>query len=171
MTWFTIDGRVGPPQLSTAEIESRLRALLRERNVCGSRATDLLADCIARGIGRSENWNSAGGQWFTAHGQGGPMPSLEGHAGRPRLQISRVTGTKLRRPLPPARRVIRQRLVERAIASYNATSAAPTPTEAELAREGVQTFAVAAPVKGLVRWTTTDGRSGPNPQAIRKSTT
>ena len=76
VTWFTIDGRAGPPQLSTAEIESRLRALLRERNVCGSRATDLLADCIARGIGRSENWNSAGGQWFTAHGQRGPMPPV-----------------------------------------------------------------------------------------------
>ena len=179
VTWFTIDGRTGPPQLSTAEIESRLRALLRERNVCGSRATDLLADCIARGIGRSENWNSAGGQWFTTHGQRGPMPSLEGNApGAPpvpsavsesggictslgdRHEASWREATVGRCP-PDA--FIRQRLVERAIARLKRDFRRADAIEAELAREGVQTFAVAAPVKGLVRWTTTDGRSGPNP--------
>ena len=61
----------------------------------------------------------------------------------------------------PPDAVIRQRLVERAIAKLQRDFRRADAIEAELAREGVQTFAVAAPVKGLVRWTTTDGRSGP----------
>ena len=59
--------------------------------------------------------------------------------------------------------VIRQRLVERAIAKLQRDFRRADAIQADLARAGVQTFDVAAPVKGLVRWTTTDGRSGPNP--------
>ena len=85
MTWSTVDGRTGPPSLSTAEIESRLRAWLHARNVekNPSRATALLADCAARGLGTSA---SGTGQWtwFTAQGQHGPMPSLVRDARSPR---------------------------------------------------------------------------------------
>ena len=155
VTWFTIDGRAGPPQLSTAEIESRLRALLRERNVCGSRATDLLADCIARGIGRSENWNSAGGQWFTAHGQRGPMPSLARDApAAPPVPREAPVG------LCPPDDVIRQRLVERQVAKLQRDFHRADTIEADLARVGVH---VSTTRKSLVRWKTTDGRSGPKP--------
>ena len=71
LTWSTVDGRTGPPALSTAEIESRLRAWLHARDVDQnpSRATDLLADCKARGIGTSASI------WFTAQASG-PLPSL-----------------------------------------------------------------------------------------------
>ena len=71
VTWSTVDGRTGPPALSTAEIESRLRAWLHARDVDQnpSRATDLLADCKARGIGTSASI------WFTAQASG-PLPSL-----------------------------------------------------------------------------------------------
>ena len=85
VTWSTVDGRAGPPSLSTAEIESRLRAWLHARNVekNPSRATALLADCAARGLGTSA---SGTGQWtwFTAQGQHGPMPSLVRDARSPR---------------------------------------------------------------------------------------
>ena len=85
VTWSTVDGRAGPPSLSTAEIESRLRAWLHARNVekNPSRATALLADCAARGLGTS---TSGTGQWtwFTAQGQHGPMPSLVRDARSPR---------------------------------------------------------------------------------------
>ena len=70
LAWSTVDGRTGPPALSTAEIESRLRAWLHARGVDRpSRATDLLADCKARGIGTSASI------WFTAQASG-PFPSL-----------------------------------------------------------------------------------------------
>jgi len=59
--------------------------------------------------------------------------------------------------------VIRDRLVKRAIAKLQRDFRRADAIEAELAREGVLSFAVAAPVKGLVRWTATDGRSGPKP--------
>ena len=59
--------------------------------------------------------------------------------------------------------VIRDRLVKRAIAKLQRDFQRADAIEAELAREGVQAFTVAAPVKGLVRWTATDGRSGPKP--------
>ena len=181
VTWYTNDGRTGPPSLNTVEIESRLRAWIRARDVDQnhSRTRDLLAECAARGIGRSENWNSAGGQWFTAHGQRGPMPSLEGDTPAvppvpsavsesggictslgDRHEASWREATVGRCPPDD---VIRDRLVERAIAKLQRDFRRADAIEAELAREGVQAFAVAAPVKGLVRWTTTDGRSGPKP--------
>ena len=81
VTWFTVDGRFGPPALSTPDVESRLRAWLQAHDVeqNPSRARDLLADCAARGLTTS---TSGTGQWtwFTAQGQSGPMPSLEGDA-------------------------------------------------------------------------------------------
>ena len=179
VTWYTNDGRTGPPSLSTVEIESRLRAWIRERNACGSRARDLLAECAARGIGRSENWNSAGGQWFTAHGQRGPMPSLEGDtpAAPPvpsavsesggictslgdRHEASWREATVGRCP-PDA--FIRQRLVERALAKLLRDFRRADAIQADLKRAGVELWDVAAQVQGLVRWTTTDGRSGPKP--------
>ena len=70
VTWFTVDGRSGPPALSTLDVESRMRAWLQAHDVeqNPSRARDLLAECRARGIGMGDNWNmpSASRQWFTA---------------------------------------------------------------------------------------------------------
>ena len=162
--------KIGPPQLSTAEIESRrVRCSdgLGRAMSNGSRArvvTDLLADCIARGIGEAKIGTDAGGQWFTAQGQGGPMPSLEGDA--PAAPPDPAAGF-LAREAPvgrcPPDDVIRQRLVERASAKLQRDFRRADAIQADLKRAGVELWDVAAPVKGLVRWTTTDGRSGPNP--------
>ena len=104
VTWSTVDGRAGPPSLSTAEIESRLRAWLHARNVekNPSRATALLADCAARGLGTS---TSGTGQWtwFTAQGQHGPMPSLVRDARSPRSRSRSRSGGRRRRDRPSSR--------------------------------------------------------------------
>ena len=88
VTWFTVDGRFGPPALSTPDVESRLRAWLQAHDVeqNPSRARALLAECRARGIGMSDNWNkpSASRQWFTAQGKRGRMPSLDRNRSRSR---------------------------------------------------------------------------------------
>ena len=51
VTWFTVDGRSGPPALSTADIESRLRAWLHARRDVEQNLalTDLLADSTRGG--------------------------------------------------------------------------------------------------------------------------
>ena len=148
LTWSTVDGRAGPPALTTAEIESRLRAWIMARDVDQnpSRATDLLADCKARGIGTSASF------WFTAQGKSGPLPSLQGNA----PAAPPVGGC-------PPDDVIRQRLVERQLAKLQRDFRRGDAIQADLARAGVHTYDVAAQVKGLVQWTTTDGRSGPKP--------
>jgi len=153
VTWSTVDGRTGPPALSTAEIESRLRAWLHARDVDQnpSRARELLADIAARGLGTSA---SDAGQltWFTAHGQHGQMPFLEGDAPAA-PSVGRC----------PPDEVIRDRLIERAMAKLNRDFRRADAIQADLARAGVHTSDVKGQVKGLVRWTTTDGRSGPKP--------
>jgi hypothetical protein len=157
VTWFTVDGRSGPPALSTADIESRLRAWLHARRDVEqnpSRARDLHAECAARGIG------TGGGHtvWFTVQGQGGPMPSLEGDApAAPPVPREAPVG------LCPPDDVIRQRLVERASAKLQRDFRRADAIQADLKRAGVELWDVAAQVQGLVRWTTTDGRSGPKP--------
>ena len=157
VTWFTVDGRSGPPALSTADIESRLRAWLHARRDVEqnpSRARDLHAECAARGIG------TGGGHtvWFTVQGQGGPMPSLEGDApAAPPVPREAPVGR-----CPPDD-VIRQRLVERASAKLQRDFRRADAIQADLKRAGVELWDVAAQVQGLVRWTTTDGRSGPKP--------
>jgi hypothetical protein len=153
LTWSTVDGRTGPPALSTAEIESRLRAWLHARDVDQnpSRATDLLADCKARGIGTSASI------WFTAQASG-PLPSLVRDApAAPPVPREAPVG------LCPPDDLIRQRLVERQLAKLQRDFRRGDAIQADLARAGVHTYDVAAQVKGLVQWTTTDGRSGPKP--------
>ncbi|CAH0374324.1 unnamed protein product [Pelagomonas calceolata] len=171
VTWYTNDGRTGPPSLSTVEIESRLRAWIRARDVDQnhSRTRDLLAECAARGIGRSENWNSAGGQWFTAHGQRGPMPSLEGDtpaappvpsAGRGALRWFTIDG----RTGPPkmSEREIDARLREWVRARED-NMRLSHELRADLAARGVRV----APGQG---WYTAgpNGLSGPMPSLDRK---
>ena len=148
LTWSTVDGRAGPPALTTADIESRLRAWIKARDVDKnpSRATDLLADCKARGIGTSASI------WFTAQGKSGPLPSLQGDA----PAAPPVGGC-------PPDDVIRQRLVERALAKLQRDFRRGDAIRADLKRAGVELWDVEAQVQGLVRWTATDGRSGPKP--------
>ena len=94
------------------------------------------------------------------------MPSLEGTQRRQRIRWDigdrhawRVA-TVGRCP-PDA--FIRQRLVERAIAKLQRDFRRADAIQADLKRAGVELWDVAAQVKGLVRWTATDGRSGPKP--------
>ena len=65
--------------------------------------------------------------------------------------------------LCPPDDVIRQRLVERQVAKLQRDFRRSDAIQADLARAGVHISDVAAQMKGLVHWTTTDGRSGPKP--------
>ena len=88
----------------------------------------------------------------------GPMPSLARDApAAPPVPREAPVG------LCPPDDVIRQRLVERALAKLNRDFRRADAIQADLARAGVHTSDVKGQVKGLVRWTTTDGRSGPKP--------
>ena len=88
----------------------------------------------------------------------GPMPSLARDApAAPPVPREAPVG------LCPPDDVIRQRLVERQLAKLQRDFRRGDAIQADLARAGVHTYDVAAQVKGLVQWTTTDGRSGPKP--------
>ena len=143
LTWSTVDGRTGPPALSTAEIESRLRAWLHARDVDQnpSRATDLLADCKARGIGTSASI------WFTAQASG-PLPSLvrEASVGR-----------------GPSDEYIRERLFARFQAIQVRDLNRADGILDELQRAGVRIEFVGEGYSRVATWRTPDGRSGPRP--------
>ena len=155
LVWLAIDGRAGPPALSTPDVESHLRAWLRvrERNAGGSHATDLLAECRARGIGM----RGSPLVWFTVHGQSGPMPSLEGDvpAAPP---VPRETGGA-----GPSDEFIRERIFARALARSARDGQRADGILAELGRAGVRIEFVDSNSRDLVRWSTADGRSGPCP--------
>ena len=143
LTWSTVDGRTGPPALSTAEIESRLIAWLHARDVDQnpSRATDLLADCKARGIGTSASI------WFTAQASG-PLPSLvrEASVGR-----------------GPSDEYIRERLFARFQAIQVRDLHRADGILDELQRAGVRIEFVGEGYSRVATWRTPDGRSGPRP--------
>ena len=158
VTWSTVDGREGPPSMSRIEIETRLRAWLHARNVDKNpgRARDLLADCAARGLTTS---TSGTGQWtwFTAQGQSGPMPSLEGDAPAA-PPVPRETGGA-----GPSDEFIRERIFARALARSARDGQRADGILAELGRAGVRIEFVDSNSRDLVRWSTADGRSGPCP--------
>ena len=88
----------------------------------------------------------------------GPMPSLARDApAAPPVPREAPVGR-----CPPDE-VIRDRLIERAMAKLNRDFRRADAIQADLARAGVHTSDVKGQMKGLVRWTTTDGRSGPKP--------
>ena len=91
-------------------------------------------------------------------GQRGPMPSLARDApAAPPVPREAPVG------LCPPDDVIRQRLVERQLAKLQRDFRRGDAIQADLARAGVHTSDVKGQVNGLVRWTATDGRSGPKP--------
>jgi hypothetical protein len=156
LRWFCVDGRSGPPKMSERDIDARVREWTwarKDRNF--RRSDELEVELAARGVRVDRELG-----WFTAGpgGLSGPIPSLESAApaAPPVLREAPVGRC-------PPDDVIRQRLVERALAKLQRDFRSADAIQADLKRAGVELWDVAAQVKGLVRWTATDGRSGPKP--------